>query len=224
MGRAHFLFCLPARLGVLLFSLGDFAVTGCLAALLWIILVRNQNHDIHLSKPLLISVITLGVISTIIALVSFAGFIGAIFKRVRGVRAFARLLAWLLGVQIILSILYIVAILLEPKSEFIKQCENGSTDSKVVDTCTNKITEVKGITIGIIVVALLLHSYEVYVVGAYASELEQKEFNRNIILGNSNSKSRYAAVPVGEDAKPLTAPDMSYPYTDAAHGYGHHHA
>jgi Na+-transporting methylmalonyl-CoA/oxaloacetate decarboxylase gamma subunit len=85
---------------------------------------------------------------------------GAVFKRVRGVRAFARLIAWLLGIQIVLSVLYIIAILVEPKSEFIKQCENGSTDANVVDTCTNKITEVKAITVGIIVVALLLHSCE----------------------------------------------------------------
>jgi hypothetical protein len=54
---------------------------------------------------------------------------------------------------------------------------------------------------------------EVHVVGAYASELEQKEFSRNIILGNS--KGRYSAV----------APaDTSYPYADGTHGYGHTYA
>ena len=122
--------------------------------------------------------IVMAVLSTIISLVSFAGYVssvhlpsryptypigshrffGAIFKKVGGIRAFARVLAWLLGIQFVFSVLYIVAILVEPKSEFIKQCEQGNTDSNVTDVCTNKIQEVKIITIAIIVVGLLLHS------------------------------------------------------------------
>jgi Na+-transporting methylmalonyl-CoA/oxaloacetate decarboxylase gamma subunit len=137
-------------------------------------------HDLQLSKPLLAGVITLAAISAIIAFVSFAGymcplhlpslpladpacfhrFVGAILKRVGGIRAFARTIAWLLGVQIVFSVLYIIAIYVEPKSEFIKQCENGSTDSKIIDTCTNKIQEVRGISVAVIVVALLLHACE----------------------------------------------------------------
>jgi len=215
MGHAHFLFCLPARLGVLLFSLGEFLATGFLAAILWIAIAHDQqNKNAQWSTRLFAGVITLASISTIIAVVSFAGFFGAIFKRVGGVRAFARTIAFLLGIQTLISILYIVAIYVEPKSDFIKQCEAGSTNSNVVDVCTNKIQEVKGITVGIIVVALLLHAYEVYVVGAYASELENSEFNRNIILGSS----KYTPVALGEDARPS---HMSYPYADPAHGYGH---
>jgi len=220
MGRAHFLLCLPARLGVLIFSLAEFVMTGFLAAILWIAFVRNEQHkDLQLSKSLLVGVITVAVISSIIALCSFAGLVGALFKQYRGIRVFARVVAWLLGVQIISSVLYIIAIFVEPKSEFIKQCEAGRTDSTIVDTCTNKIQEVKGITVAIIVVALLLHAYELHVVRAYANELEQKELNRNIILGNS----KYAAVPHGEDSRPLTGPDMSYPYADGVHAHGHSH-
>lgn len=214
MGRARFLFCLPARLGVLLFSFGEFLVSGFLALWLWIALFRAERDNVQLSKRMLASIITLGGISTIIAIVSFAGFFGAIFKKVGGVRAFARTIAWLLGVQIIFSILYVVVIYAEPKSEFIKQCENGSTDSRIVDACTNKIQEVKGITVAIVVVALLLYAYEVYVVSAYASELERTEVNRSIIMGNS----KYSSVPGGEDSRPLNGPDMSYPYADAGYG------
>ena len=43
MARAHFLLCLPARLGVLLFSLSEFVVTGFLAALLWIAFAHNEQ-------------------------------------------------------------------------------------------------------------------------------------------------------------------------------------
>lgn len=223
MGRAHFLFCLPARLGVLIFSLGNFASTGLLATILWITLVHyQQNHDDQLSKPMLAGVIALAVFSTITALTSLAGFFGALFGRLGGVRAFAKTLAFLLGMQFVFSVLYVVAIFVEPKSEFIKQCEAGKTDSNIVDVCTNKINEVRIITIVIVIVGLLLHAYEVHVVRGYAVQLEQKEVNRNIILGHSNAHGRYSAVPHGEDSKPLTGPNMSYPYTDAAHGHGHH--
>jgi len=43
MGRAHFLCCLPARLGVLLFSLAQSVLSGGLAALLFYILIRNKQ-------------------------------------------------------------------------------------------------------------------------------------------------------------------------------------
>jgi len=171
---------------------------------------------------MLAGVIALAVFSTITALTSLAGFFGALFGRLGGVRAFAKTLAFLFGIQLVSSVLYIVAIFVEPKSEFIKQCEAGKTDSNIVDVCTNRIKEVKIITIVIVIIGLLLHAYEIHVVRGYARQLEQKEVNRNIILGHSKAQGRYSAVPHGEDSRPLAGPDMSYPYADAAHGYGHH--
>jgi len=202
MARAHFLLCLPARLGVLLFSLSEFVVTGFLAALLWIAFAHNeQNQDNRWSKQLLVGVLTLASVSTITAIISFAGFVGAIFKWASGVRAFARTIAWLLGIQVVSSVLYIIMIYVEPKSDFIKQCENGSTNSSVVNTCTNEIQEVRGITVGIVVLGLLVHAYEVYVVAAYASELED---------------ARYSAVPIREESKPYAGRS----FMDRARAYG----
>ena len=167
-------------------------------------------------------------------------FVGAITKRPRAVRVFARVIAWLLGIQLITSTLYILAIFLEPKSDFIKACENGSANLNVADECTNHIALAKGVFVGVIVVALLLHACEfpfsshpllpafsslspdkhgahsalpvdeLYVVSAYAAELERTELNRGIILNN----------PKFEDTRPLTGPDTSYPYADKAHSGG----
>jgi hypothetical protein len=87
-----------------------------------------------------------------------------------------------------------------------------------VDMCTNKIQEVKGITVLIIAVSLVLHACqshisfsaklylcvynhlsirdidEVYAVGAYSVELERRD-THDFILGNSTPK--YSA---GEDS------------------------
>lgn len=43
MGRAHFLCCLPARLGVVIFSFCDFALSGIIAGSLWAVLIRNHE-------------------------------------------------------------------------------------------------------------------------------------------------------------------------------------
>jgi hypothetical protein len=43
MGRARFLCCLPARLGVLLFTLAEFLASGFLAGVLWIAFAREQR-------------------------------------------------------------------------------------------------------------------------------------------------------------------------------------
>jgi len=197
-----------------LFTLAEFLASGFLAGVLWIAFAREQrDKNVQWSKGMLASVITLASISTIVALVSFIGFFGAIFKKVGGIRTFARTIGFLLVIQTVISVLYIVAIYVEPKSAFIKQCENGSTDPNVVNFCTNRIQQIKGISVGIIVAALLLQAYELYVVSAYATELEQTKFGRNIILGNA----KYTAV-AGDDTRPLAGPNMSYPYADAGYG------
>lgn len=69
-------------------------------------------------------------------------------------------------------------------------------------------------------ISLLRLTGVVYVSGAYANELEQKQIDHNIILGKSNSKSAYRPVGHGDDSKPLTGDHMSYPYADGHNAYG----
>jgi len=227
MARSHFLCCLPVRLGALLFSFGDFISNAALAGLVWFVLIRNsQTHQLQMSKAVMIGFIAAGVVSSIIALTSLAGFIGAILGKVGGVRTFLRTISWLFGIQLVLSILGIVAIYMEPRDEFTKQCINGQTDQSIIDTCRNSVNSARLAYVIAAVIALCWHAYMIYIVGAYAKQLEEKEINRNIILGNSNSHSKYAPVGHGDDSKPFIAPDTSYPYADGAHSHGntaYHH-
>ncbi|KAF7979204.1 hypothetical protein HWV62_43140 [Athelia sp. TMB] len=142
-------------------------------------------------------------------------FIGAIAKKAGGIRAYASTIAWLLGVQIIWGIIGIVALWVEPKTDFIQQCENGKTDQNTINICTSHIKETKGIATGLVVLVILLHAYQLHVVGGYANELEQQQLNRDIILGSKYELGH------SEDSRPMIGPDTSYAYADAAHSYGH---
>jgi hypothetical protein len=70
-----------------------------------------------------------------------------------------------LALQAIFSLLYVIAIYVEPKSDFIKQCETWrASDSNVVNQCTNKMQEFKGIIVLIVAVSLGLHACEFWII------------------------------------------------------------
>jgi len=221
MGRAHFLCCLPARLGVVIFSFCDFALSGIIAGGLWAVLIRNhETHTISTSPKVMAGIIAIAAISTVVCLASIFGFFGALFKRTGGVKFFARTMAWILGAQIALSILYLILIFTESTADFVKECQSQANGTEVESWCQGHIGALKGITVAGVIIDLLLTAWVVWVSGAYASELEQKEMNRNITLGKTNSTSKY--VPVGNEDSAFTGPNMSYPYANASHSFGHH--
>ena len=82
-------------------------------------------------------------------------------RSIRGIRAFATSTMFLMALQAIFSLLYVIALYLEPKNDFIRQCEAGLRGS---NTCTNKIQEVKGITVLIVGLSLLVHACEFHLV------------------------------------------------------------
>jgi len=220
MGRARFLCCLPARLGVVIFSFCDFALSGIIAGGLWATLIRNhETHTISISWKVMAAVIAVASISTVVCLASIFGFFGALFKRTGGVKFYARTMAWILSVQIALSILYFVLIFTESTADFVKECQSQLNGTETQSWCQDHIKALKGITVAGVVIDLLLTAWVVWVSAAYASELEQTG-NRNIILGNTNSASKY--IPVGDEDPAFTRPNVSYPYADASHSYGHH--
>lgn len=123
-------------------------------------------------------------------------------KSISGMRTFATATTLLLALQIIFSLVYVIAIYAEPRIDFIQQCEGGLTDPNTVNTCTNKIQEVKGITVFIVCVSLLVHACEdylcqnfyyfysfihhvdeVYFVRAFAEELERTYGYHDLLLG-----------------------------------------
>ncbi|KAF7976138.1 hypothetical protein HWV62_7437 [Athelia sp. TMB] len=209
MSPTRFLCCLPARLGVFLFSLVETLGAGFLAAVLIILLIHNQeNHDLSMTKFTMIACIGWAVVAVAVCLTSFAGFMGAILRNARGVRAYSTAIAWLFGVQVIWGIVGIVALWVEPK-ELLKACTAAGHEA----LCSSHLEEAKGIVTGAIVVLTLVHAYQFHVVSSYAIELELVRDNRESILG----RSKYAPVGLVE---PMMGQNSSYAYADAPHSYG----
>lgn len=147
-------------------------------------------------------------------------------------------MAWILGAQIALSILYLILIFTESTADLVKECQSQANGTEVESWCQGHIGALKGITVAGVIIDLLLTACKffppyciitahsnlllgvVWVSGAYASELEQREMNRNITLGKTNSTSKY--VPVGNEDSAFTGPNMSYPYANASHSFGRH--
>lgn len=200
MGRAHFLCCLPARLGVFIFSLLETLAAGFLAAVFIIALIENHKStwNTSLSRPTF-SNIARRSWHTDVLIPNGSGhrvryhchhrlsdllrwvrahlhillfifrrltqpfrLIGAIAKKAAGVRAYANVVGWLLGLQIIWGIIGIVALWVEPKAAFIRMCEGGKTDQNTVDACTNNISTTKGVVTGLIILSILLHGCEFF--------------------------------------------------------------
>ncbi|KZP07955.1 hypothetical protein FIBSPDRAFT_965225 [Athelia psychrophila] len=218
MSRTHFLCCLPARLGVFIFSLLETLAAGFLAFVFINALIQNEkDHDQKLTKYATAVAIGYSIIATIVCLTSFAGFVGAIAKKARGIRAYATVTAYLLGVQIVWGVIGIIALWIESKAQYTQQCEAGQPEGSTAnnDTCVNHMDTVKGVATGLILLSILLHAYQLHVIRGYADQLEMQHVNRDIILQGKYELGRT------EDSRPMIAPDTSYAYADNAHSYGH---
>lgn len=88
--------------------------------------------------------------------INFYSFFGALFKRTGGVKFFARTMAWILGAQIALSILYLILIFTESTADLVKQCQSQANGTEVESWCQGHIGALKGITVAGVIIDLLL--------------------------------------------------------------------
>ena len=100
--------------------------------------------------------IIFAVYTTILALLSLCGFAGSIIRSRGLVATYSTTLNFLLGVSIALAVFWAVTWFRMSKSEFIRQCVNGSTDQNVVDAC-NHVNEIRWIALGWVILGLLVH-------------------------------------------------------------------
>jgi len=78
---AKFLCCLPLRLGVLVISVIQFLICGGVAGLLWWALCNQKNDVSVVVGNMKTTVIIVGVIYTIAALVGLLGFFWSDFQK-----------------------------------------------------------------------------------------------------------------------------------------------
>ncbi|KAF8653314.1 hypothetical protein AX16_004014 [Volvariella volvacea WC 439] len=211
---AHFLCCLPLRLGVFIIGLLQFAISGVAAGLMWYAYYLNRQ-DNYWSKKLEISVIVYASIYTLIALVSFFGWLGSIIRKHGFVRAFSVILQFALGFQIGATI-YFLVLFFSDKEGYVERCINGSTNEDVIEFCEEYLHVHPAAVVIASLIPIFIQAYAVYVVSAYAKKLANEKTGKRSFAHTSYQ-------PVGKDKEaeshPLNEP-TSYPYSDQAHSFG----
>ncbi|KAJ7188596.1 hypothetical protein C8R46DRAFT_1243502 [Mycena filopes] len=200
---AKYLCCLPLRLGVFINSLFQFLASGIVAAFFIFVLVLNAEDKLKLNdQPFELAPrfrnISIGfaVVTGLIALISFTGFIGAIRKKESYVGVYLNLLRLFLLLHITIVVAFFILFFAD-KKEFKKLCLNNTTDQHNIDNCDKVLkASVPAVLISGLV-PLLFQTYGVYIVGAYVQKLRRQD--------------SYARV--GEESRPLTH-HAAYPFAD----------
>lgn len=65
-------------------------------------------------------------------------------------------MAWILGAQIVLSIIYMILIFTESTADFVKDCQSQFNGTESESWCQDQIGKMKGITVAGVVIDLLL--------------------------------------------------------------------
>ncbi|KAF5333930.1 hypothetical protein D9611_014981 [Ephemerocybe angulata] len=200
---AKFLFCLPLRLGVILFTLFQFVICGGAAGLVWYayaLLHKNPSDSdrdtwADLPKEIKIVWIVLGVVYSLASFVGLLGFLGAIFKKTGFVRTYLALL-W---------------------CTFLLQLGSG-----IWSMVTYYRAQLKKIPQGYIIassiVPIVIIAYALYVVHHYIKRLQKQQYEKEMAF---KPKSGFATVKGKEETYPLTQPTTTYPYSDSGNAFGH---
>lgn len=169
-----FLCCLPVRIGVFVLSFFQLLGYGAAAALFWYAIFSKGTwsftnlechcpssngprlSDVHFDKAQKIAVIIFAAYSSILALLSFCGFIGSIFRSRSLVAPYSTSLFFLFGVSVALTVFWAITWFRMSKDSFIDQCINGSTDQSTIDAC-HHVNEIRFIALGVVILGLLVH-------------------------------------------------------------------
>lgn len=255
-----FLCCLPVRIGVFILSFFQLLGYGAAAALFWYAIFSkgmcsslsldyqrpsaNGPHpsDVHFDKAQKIAVIIFAAYSSILALLSFCGFIGSIFRSRSLVAPYSTSLFFLFGVSVALTIFWAITWFRMSKDSFIDQCINGSTDQSTIDAC-HHVNEIRFIALGVVILGLLVHlckwtcrllAYlvadsklmfcidECIIVSRYVVQLREEDDEKWRM--KSLKSGAYSNVPARASMEGLTQPTVQYPYSDVSNSFGGNHS
>ena len=71
----RFCCCIPVRLGVFVLSFVSLIASGLVAGVVWVALAKGPANHVHFAENLKIGLIIAGVLYTLFALISLAGYV-----------------------------------------------------------------------------------------------------------------------------------------------------
>ncbi|KAH8813404.1 hypothetical protein DL96DRAFT_1625992 [Flagelloscypha sp. PMI_526] len=205
-----FLCCLPLRLGACVISGLQGLVTLFIAVALWMAVALEHNGEVFgwnldgykVSSRLKILTGVLAVVETLVAVSCIFGFIGSIRKKYTMVAQFAGFLKSFLILAIIVGAVNIVFLWIDYKD----RAGSCTSDDSSCSTLVFIVATV------FIVLPILLQTYAVYIVSAYAHKLAHDE---KLQL----PRMLYSKI-TDIDAPKTSYEPYYYPYTGPSHSYG----
>ncbi|THH26727.1 hypothetical protein EUX98_g7466 [Antrodiella citrinella] len=232
----HFCCCIPVRAAVFFFSLLSLLAAGASAALAWIVVFDIDNKKVvgdvnfgNINNKGKIAFIVAGSIFTLVALISLFGFVGAIARKRRFVKAYSYLTWVTFLISCAASGFWLYA-LFSGKNIF-NGCEITDLDGTVHECSLNVPTWEKAVGAAVTAVFLIIELYIAIVIGRYVEQLydEHDEHNfgeyklaRNVGASGSTYEPTYYP-PTAQDQHQglLNAPTGgAYAYTDSTHAFG----
>jgi len=235
--------CIPVRFGVFVIALLAFLASSLLAASVWYSIARpGQIKNVNVTGDLKIAFIVVGAFASAVAVASFLGLLGAIF-RVRGLVAFYAGFLWLaLIANVGIGVYYIIVLVRHFHSDVnfcqntIKNAVNGNPNGSTPSSNNACIsgTAAKIVYIGIFAGELLVLLFGTIIVHRYKRQLEEEEESWNrpgkylysapVPMAHplGTSGTGYQNTQLGQYQPVAFTGHETYPYAHPEHSYGNH--
>jgi len=166
--------CLPVRFGVFILTTFGVLVGGLLSVGGWLQVANLVEHPLSQRDQIALYIQT--VLSTLLAVVSVFGFIGAAMRRRTMLNLFWMLLAAHLVFSLGSGIFTIYSMFNDDVTSVLtQQCTNAAIDDITSEFCGNGMTVVKGIIIAFFVISWLFQLYACIIVANYVDQLDEEK-------------------------------------------------
>lgn len=231
---AKFCCCLPLRLGVFIFTILQFLLTGAAAGLIWFALFTPEADDFwaQADNALRIGFIVSASIYTFTALIGLIGFFGAAFRKNALVKIFYGVL-WLFSLLQVGSGIWVIVVYFRYRNMDIPaDCDALDSDKSFKENFENancgviqNLKDTKPVAVIVpFAVAVVVTFYMLYVTHHYIKRIAEQRRETSYAGQISGHRSMPSYGPVStktEEAAPLTQPSVHYPYSDNANAFGH---
>lgn len=170
--------CIPVRAGVITLAIIGLVGGACVAALGCLNLINLPPTEANR----IANGIQVGVY-TVLALVSLFGLIGAIMKK----RAFINLYFAILIGHLLFSFalgVYGMYRVFRDSPQYLHECQSGSEDPSIIKICREGDMLMKGIVVGVSIIAWLLEIWACVIVFDYSKQLEEEEDAESVVKDN----------------------------------------
>ncbi|KAA1473879.1 hypothetical protein DENSPDRAFT_759162, partial [Dentipellis sp. KUC8613] len=174
--RQRFCCCLPVRMGVIIMAFVNLVLSAFLSIIIWF----EVASTLHFGTPTLSSkergsFIALGVVETVLALLSALGFIGAIVRKVTFVTSYCTGLYIHFLINIGVAGYFLAQILHAEHSDAIQACKDAIQDPKAQEQCLGLLGIAKGLYAAIASILLVFELYGALIATRYVHQVKTEK-------------------------------------------------